>query len=105
MVVLGGWLDLMILEVFSSLNNSMILWHYTVKTLSLCFCFCCLNWEVNLCYQLHLHLVKLWILGSTWSLSSYVGFIWPMIKIYNVDINVWTNLLTIPSEYISAMVW
>ena len=25
MVVLGGWLDLMILEVFSNLNDSMIL--------------------------------------------------------------------------------
>ena len=25
-VVLGGWLDLMILEVFSNLNDSMILW-------------------------------------------------------------------------------
>ena len=23
---LGGWLDLMILEVFSNLNDSMILW-------------------------------------------------------------------------------
>ena len=28
MVVLGWWLDLMILEVFSNLNNSMILWFY-----------------------------------------------------------------------------
>jgi len=27
MVVLGGWLDLMILEVFSNLNNSMILFY------------------------------------------------------------------------------
>ena len=26
MVVLGGWLDSMILEVFSNLNESMILW-------------------------------------------------------------------------------
>jgi len=36
MVVLGGWLDLMILEVFSNLNHSMILW------------FIWLNW--NLCH-------------------------------------------------------
>jgi len=28
MVVVGGWLDLMILEVFSNLNDSMILSHY-----------------------------------------------------------------------------
>jgi len=32
MVVLGGWLDLMILEVFSSLNDSMILWRETERS-------------------------------------------------------------------------
>jgi len=26
--VLGGWLDFMILEVFSNLNDSVILWFY-----------------------------------------------------------------------------
>jgi len=31
MVVLGGWLDLMILEVFSNLSDSVILWKCDVK--------------------------------------------------------------------------
>jgi len=30
-VLLGGWLDLMILEVFSNLKDSMILWYYVFR--------------------------------------------------------------------------
>ena len=71
MIVLGGWLDSMIFEVFSSLSYSVILWFYKYitekkksssnQTVNQKFCeysFRCLYWYYLFCYQ-HLKLITM----------------------------------------------